>query len=342
MKDLARQDSRECFEKLLAQDRVSSEGDKARDIGRRQAQRELAQYYKAEIAQKEQKKAKEYSSKVQSGVEIQYFPFVEGETINKNREAKSAKMREEMRSFFDRQREQKPPRVDTLLAETSLEHQVRYGGGADGSVVPGDDVAPHMNRHPRFLSRAREHMSRRLHDAHVRQALEDKVLQTKQELEQLSARKQAEREQWEDGMQVNDALRTDVGQAKASERRKHADYLKSQMEERKRREQRDRDDWHSSVIGYYGPEEKELQGSDMHRDHCTDLIKQMEVDNMRRASSRNARLRQERRLIDNCMAEMSQDRAKEKQKQQLHKEVLTTTWKSQQKIKDAMKELQGY
>jgi len=340
-KALARKNSREFVERLLAQDRMTTEGDKAREIGRRHAQRELAQYYKAEIAEKEQAKASEYRSKVESGVEIQYFPFVEGETINKSREAKSAKMREEMRGFLNHQREKHPPRTDTLLAETSHEHNIRYGNSREGSVLPGDDVAPHMNRHPRFLSRAREHMSRRLHDAHVRKALEDKVLQTRAELESASQQREAERQQWEEGMQVNDALRYDLSQAKAMEKKKHAEILKSQMKERADREQRVHREQHADITGYYGPEEKELQETGLHREHCTELIKQMEVDNSRRCNSRNARLRQERRLIDNCMAEMLQDRSKERQKNVLHREVLTTTWKSQQKIKHAVDTLEG-
>jgi len=340
-KALARKNSREFVEKLLAQDRLTTEGDRAKDIGRRHAQRELAQYYKAEIAEKERARAGKYRSKVDSGVEIQYFPFVEGETIDRRREEKSATMREEMRSFLGKQREKHPPRADSLLAETSLEHAVHYGGedAAGGGALPGEDVAPHLTRHPRFLSRAQEHHSRRLHDAHVRKALEDKVMQTRQDLENLSRRRQAEHREWEEGMQVNDAVRADICNAKAAERKSHAAYLKQQMEERQHREQRDTSEKRAGVIGYYGPEEKELQGTELHQDHCAELIRQMDVDSRRRAESRGARLRQEQRLVDNGLAEMSRDRQKERLKNMLHREVLTTTWKSQQKIKQAMNQL---
>jgi len=196
-----------------------------------------------------------------------------------------------------------------------------------------------MGRHPRFLSRAREHMSRRLHDVHVRKALEDKVEQTRAELEAQSRRRQAELRQWEEGMLVNDALRYDSSQAKATERRKHADFLRSQITERRGRQDQEHQDQHAEIAGYYGPEEKEVQDMGLHREHCSDLIKQMEVDKQRRSSSRNQRLRQERRLIDNCLAEMAQDRDKERHKTVQHREVLTTTWKSQQKIKRAIKNL---
>merc|ERR1711920_841329 len=118
------------------------------------------------------------------------------------RDEKCAKQREEMRGFLEKQRELKPPRMDTLLAETAVDNRLAYpsassstGTRADhhslvDSLDADDDVAPHMARYPRFLSRAREHMSRRLHDVHVRKALEDKVQQTKTELAKLAAEKE--------------------------------------------------------------------------------------------------------------------------------------------------------
>lgn len=349
-KALARKNSREFFDRLLAHNRLVTEGDKAKSMSRRDAQRELAQYYKAKMAEKERVKANEYQAKVESGIDVQYFPFVEGETINKSREVQNQQMRDEMRSFLQSQREQHPPRMDTLRAETSVDHSIKYpmmpfhrsvgssqppdriAHGGDDAGFSGDVVAPHMSRHPRFLSRAREHMSRRLHDSHVRQALEQKVQDTKAELEAMAQQKQAEIQQWEEGMRVYDALRYDNGQARVMENRRVQDFIKSQIEERKGKVKQEHQEIFGNA-GYFGPEEKEVQDPDLHRDHCTDLIKQMQVDQLRRESDRSQRLRQEKRLIDNGIAEMSQDRMKERQKALQHREVLTTTWKSQQKIK---------
>lgn len=98
-KALARKNSRDFVEKLLSDDRMVNEADKAKDIGRRTAQRGLAQYYKAKIAEKEAEKSQAYQSKLDSGVAIQFFPFIEGETINQNRQAEASKMRDEMRGF---------------------------------------------------------------------------------------------------------------------------------------------------------------------------------------------------------------------------------------------------
>jgi len=335
---------------------MGNEGDKAKEIDRRLAQRELATYYKAKIAEKEKVKATSYQAKVEGGIDSQYFPFVEGETIDKNREAKSAKQRDEMRSFLQRQREERPPRMDTLLTETNNDHRLEYatmsssyGGGVSSArnqhadtLDAEDDVAPHMARYPRFLSRAREHMSRRLHDVHVRKALEDKVEQTKAELATLSAQRELEQQQYEDGMLVNDALRYDNGQNRAAERRSHSVHLQSQIADKKERKKQAKAKSDAEEPGYWGPEQKEAQDGKVHNVHCSELINQMEIDQQRRASDRKQRLRQERRLVDNCMAEMSQDRDTERQKALQHREVLTTTWKSQKKIKDTSKRVEAY
>lgn len=366
---LEKQHSREFVEAVLAQDRVTTEGDKAREITRRNAQRELAKYYKTKIAEKEMAKAEAYQEKVKSGAEIHYFPFVEGENITRSRQAQSHKQREEMRSFLKQQREANPPRMDSLLYDVDHEYNHKYpemphngiransmppptGGGALASTavpVPpggppddaGEDVAPHMARPPRFLSRAHEHMSRRLHDDHVRKALEDKVRQTKDELEAAKVKRQSEAAQLEDGILVNDALRYDSRVAKAADRRKNAEFLQSQMRERKSKMDDEAKERRAEPAGYWGPEEKEMQDEDMHRVHCHDLITQMEVNQSRRLDSRHRRLRQERRLVDNSMAAMSMDRDKERQKYLQHREVLTTTWQSQQRIRDAMTRIEN-
>merc|ERR1719277_275649 len=113
------------------------------------------------------------------------------------------------------------------------------------------------------------------------------------------------------------------------DRRRNAEYLKEQIEERRKKEDSEIQDRRKEPAGYWGPEEKRGKEQDAVRNHCNDLITQMEVNQYRRLDSRSRRIRQERRLVDNCVAEMTQDRERERQKHQLHKEVLVTTWKSQ-------------
>lgn len=341
---MERKNSREFVDALLAKDRKTTESDKALEVNRRKSQRQLAQYYKTKIAEKEMTKANAYQLKLESNVADQHFPFVEGENIDKNRKDQAATMRSEMRTFLHTQRTANPPRTDSLLRDMRVDHIHKYNlhgtsdtVDSDEPLVPlsGDEVAPHMARYPRFLSRAREHMSRRLHDEHVKIALDDKVSQTKFDLDTLREKRENEVRQWEDGMLANDALRDDMKNAKSVERRRVAQFLKIQMKERSRKDRVDLEEKRAEPIGYWGPEEKELQSDELHRSHCGDLIKQMQVNQQRRLDERNQRLRQERRLIDNSVAEMSQDRQKERLKAAQHKEVLTTTWKSQQKIRHA-------
>jgi len=378
-KALERKNSREFVEKLLADDRMVNEADKAKEIGRRSAQQGLAQYYKAKIAEKEAEKANAYQTKLESGVTVHFFPFTEGENINMKQQEAKSKMRKEMRGFLEKQRKEHPPRADALLADTDQNYTHMYpemwqkpppgveaisgAGPAVGSGYPGSsgdsapgagkaspgrrsrsgpagevqaDVAPHMARYPRFLSRAREHMSRRIHDAHVRKALEDKVQRTKDELEDLTRRRQTELNQWEEGLMVNDALRYDGARSKAVELKKNAQFLKGQVEEKHQQKERELYNRRAEPAGYWGPEEKSLPGNYIHRQHCNDLIKQMEVNQNRRLDSRSRRLRQEQRLVDNSVAEMTQDRQKDQMKLQQHKEILIATWDSQRKIREVM------
>lgn len=318
----ARKNSRDEFDKLVVQDRLTTEGEKARVMSRRQAQRELANYYKEKIGEKEKAKANEYSNKKDNGVAIQYFPFIEGETIDKNRAAKSANMREEMRDFLQQQRDLKPPRPDAKNND-AIESPVELA----------------MN--PRFLSRAHPHMSRRLQDGHVRKTLEDKVRTTKAELEAAAQQREMERQQWEESLLVNDALRYDKDQAKMAEKKRTAQFLLNQMEEHKHQAAREHTEKRTERPAYWGPEEKQPQPAEIHRDHCKDIIQQMEVVQNRRLNSRSRRLRQERQIVDNGLAEMSQDREKERTKANRHREVLTTTWQSQQKIRQALTALEA-
>jgi len=357
-KALQKQSSQEYFDRMAQENRIVMDRDKAKMMNRRSAQRELAQHYKAKMAEKEQFKANEYSSKLEDGVQI-HFPFVEGDNINRNRKTQNQQMREEMRSFLRTQREKQPPRTDMLMVETSNENAIKYPEmpfqRSTGSSLPrrrdtsapqpdastqGDVVAPHMSRHPRFLSRAREHASRQLHDRHIRKVLEDKVQATQEELEAQAQKNQDDLRDWHEGLMVHDALRHDNGRARVAENRRVQDVLRNQMKESEERRKREHQDIFGG-IGYFGPEEKEVQPQGMHTEHCADLIQQMQVNHQRRIHENDKKLRQEKRLIDNGIAEMAQDRHMQRHKAKQHKDVLTATWSSQQKIKSAIKAVEN-
>ncbi|CAK9114103.1 unnamed protein product [Durusdinium trenchii] len=373
-KALARKNSREMVQKLIEEDRMKSEGLKATVQSRRSMLKDLAQQYKASIAEKEQQRAALKASK--RGPPVSYFPFVEGETIAKGRAAKSQVLREEMQGFLQKQREQKPPRNDQLIQDTRVDNILLYPVQPKatpqstmqsqtmeeplflveapltpevqhGDAIPEaemklvDETCPHMQRHPVFLTKARDHKSRRLYDDHVRRTLEEKVEQTKIELAQLARKRQEEVQTLEDSMLVADALRHDGTTAKADARRRHAMFLKEQMQEQQTRREEEKANKKKETAGYWGPEDKPTQASQSHRNHCHDLIKQMEVDQNRRLVDRTMHLRQEKQIVNNCLAQMEQDREMEKQKIKQHREVLVTTWKSQLQLREVMKNIEG-
>merc|ERR1719221_1381388 len=125
-----------------------------------------------------------------------------------------------MRGFLKKQKEDHPPRMDSLLADTKFSNPIKYPTApvhgkpaiipqkdigdytaeATADIDVNDDCSPHIARYPRFLSRAREHMSRRLHDVHVKKALEEKVAQTRRELEAHRLGQGDQAQQWEEGM----------------------------------------------------------------------------------------------------------------------------------------------
>eukprot|EP00930_Biecheleria_cincta_P004707 TRINITY_DN105633_c0_g1_i1.p1 TRINITY_DN105633_c0_g1~~TRINITY_DN105633_c0_g1_i1.p1 ORF type:complete len:492 (-),score=139.77 TRINITY_DN105633_c0_g1_i1:41-1483(-) len=361
-KAMKRQNSREFVQRLLEEDRMKSEGLKATDLGKKSALKELAQDYKARIAQNELSKADALRAE-RSTPGANYFPFVEGENIVKGREQKSAKLREEMRGFLTKQREEHPPRNDSLIQDTKQNHKLLYNLGpkdfaatapsftaSDRPASPSkgseqlklvDEPSAHMARHPVFLTKAKEHMSRRLTDGHVRKALEQKVEETKHELMQMSEQRQGEVQRLEDSLLVADALRYDSGAAKADERRRHAQFLREQISQGREKKQQEKAFWRSECAGYWGPEDKAPVDVGAHRAHCSDLIKQMEVDHNRKLLDRDRRLKVERKMIDNCLVQMEADRAVEMQKHVQQRQVLVTTWQSQQKIKEAMKTIDG-
>lgn len=350
--EMERRASRELIDQLFERDRQSLERDRTKQKKRREAHQALAQKYKAAIVQKELIKAKNYEEKINASVD-EFFPFNEGETVEKYREEQNAVLRDEMRGFLKTQRQDQPPRTDPLLTAVKNNHHHQYPTQGPGILPntrsksvdqppPGGVIAPHIcAKHPLFLSRAREHMSRRIADEHVRKAMEEKVELMKSQLETMAADRHSEARRHEEGLMINDALRYDNALIKATERQKNAEFLRGQIEERKKRAQAEKKEQRAECAGYWGPEEKDLQAGDLHDNHCKHLIAQMEVNQHRRLDSRHRRLQQEKKLIENSMREMAVDRLRDREKADRHRSVLTHTWANQQKIRSAVQHVEG-
>jgi hypothetical protein len=352
-KAIQRNNSREEFDRLLEANQRVIEDQRSQAITRRSAQREMAHYYKSKICEKEEKKANAYNEKLASASSNLYWPFREGETVSKEREAKAKVLHEEMQGFMAQQRQANPPRQEfdplvahnTVKAGYSLQYPVSPRDGLPALGSPADaktwDPAKesHISGHPRFLRKDNLNGRRKNQETLAAKTLEQRVLQTKQELEARASALRAEQQEWEEGMLVNDAIKYDRDKAKAIERRRNKDYLLSQMEEKKTVRKQEHDSEMGKYVGYWGPEEKPLQDVSVRRDHCSDLIKQMEVDQKRKTMERNTAVREEKKLLKNAMTELVRDRMRDRRKAQEEKSVLTSTWGNQEKIIQAKRDL---
>jgi len=347
-KTMERSASRELIDQIFERDRQNLEHDRLKQLKRRETHQALAQKYKTSIVQKELATANEYSKKLEHGPNEEFFPFVEGETVEKHRESQNTMLKDEMRDFLKTQRASQPPRQDMLMQSVSHHHSHHYtlAKSVPVSLEPTkaenlkvtNGVAPHIGaKHPLFLTQSRAHMSRRINDEHVHKAMEDKVELCKTQLEQLAADRHREARAHEEGLMINDALRYDNALIKASERAKNAEFLRGQINERKMRADMERKEQRKECAGYWGPEEKNLQAGDIHEDHCKHLIHQMEIDQHRRLDDKHRKLQQEKKIVENSMMEMAIDRSKANEKVTRQRKVLTQTWNNQTKIREAMK-----
>lgn len=345
---MERKASRELIEQIFERDQLNLEHDRQKQLKRRETHQALAQKYKTAIVQQELDRAQEYAKKVEGGGNEVFFPFCEGETVEKHRESQNTMLKDEMRDFLKTQRGSQPPRDDMLMQSVSHQHSHGYvPANAKSAPLPqastkgeqqANGVAPHIGgKHPIFLSRNREHMSRRISDDHVRKAMEDKVELCKSQLEQLALDRHREARGHEEGLMINDALRYDNALIKASERAKNAEFLRGQIKEREMRASVERKEQRKESAGYWGPEEKNLTPGDIHGDHCKHLIHQMEVDQHRRLDDKHRKLQQEKKIIENSMMEMAVDRNKACRKSAHQKATLVQTWNNQTKIREAMK-----
>lgn len=346
-KGMERQASRELIDQIFERDRQNLENDRMKQQKRRETHQSLATKYKTAILQKELTQAKEYAAKLEHGPNEEFFPFVEGETVEKHRDSQNTMLKDEMRDFLKTQRASQPPREDMLMQSVSHHHPHHYVVAKSAPVSldtvkteskTANGVAPHIGaKHPLFLTQSRAHMSRRINDEHVHKAMEDKVELCKTQLEQLAADRHREARAHEEGLMINDALRYDNALIKASERAKNAEFLRGQINERKVRADMERKEQRKECAGYWGPEEKNLTAGDIHEDHCKHLIHQMEIDQHRRLDDKHRKLQQEKKIVENSMIEMAIDRKKQVEKSTRQKKVLTQTWNNQAKIREAMK-----
>merc|ERR1719311_1259397 len=334
---ILRQNSRELIDQIMERDRAVVEKDKSRHRNRRELHTQLATGYKAAIVDRESEDQLREERK-QKDRQEEYFPYVEGETFLKYRQAQREMLSGETRDFLEEQRKQHPPRADSLLASVEKEHRFHYpADGAD--ILPSEEhcgVGSHIGgKHPRFLTRASMHMCRRTNDDHVKKALQDKTEITQKELMDSARKSHKLNEEMKEGVKINDALHYAQGVKEAQNRQRNALYVKSQIEDRQARKQQEIVEMRKADAGYYGPDEKVPVGSEVYTEHCRHVVGQMAVDKQRKALERDRRVMQEKAIVSNAMRELRDDRACEEEKRQHHQQALVATWASQQQIRQA-------
>lgn len=364
---------------FLQKEMLKEKGEQTKNVGKKQEQRQLAEYYREMIKEKEEGRANQYQSKVQAGVAMNFFPFVDGERVKKDREVKSQEMNREMRSFLQRQREARPVRQDGVNPQLNRGHMVDYPSfpapstgrpptgslsergppgtpraagegrlGTAGSALvrrPSGEAqaSSQVDAPPRFEQRP-EGLPRQQDDTHVRRALEAKVQETKNELAVLNQRKQLEMQLWEEGLAVSDAIGADSSQQKAIAVRRHGEDLKLQIADRERRAEAEKEEKRSQVFGYWGPDSKESKARGKKEDprEITKFYQaQMKVNKERKALEKQLQHRQEKRIVENCLVQIAEERDREAEKERRQREVLVTTWHSQKKIKEIRNEVEA-
>merc|ERR1719240_205044 len=126
VEQMERKASKELIDQIFERDQQNLDNDRIREQKRREAHQALAQKYKSAIVQKELSQAQEYDEKRRGGPGEEFFPFVEGETVERYREEQNSVLRSEMRDWMKKQRDDQPPRRDALLASVSTHHHHHY------------------------------------------------------------------------------------------------------------------------------------------------------------------------------------------------------------------------
>ena len=116
---MERRASQELTDQIFERDQQNLEHDREKQQKRRETHQVLAQKYKSAIVQKELSMAQEYTKKLESGPNEEFFPFVEGETVEKHRESQNTMLKDEVRNFLATQRQSQPPRQDMLMQAVS-------------------------------------------------------------------------------------------------------------------------------------------------------------------------------------------------------------------------------
>lgn len=341
-----RKDSLALVDRLLEKERQALDNERQKQLDRREQQAVLSKQYKERIIEKESVRENAYATKVAEQRSEAYFPFNEGEVVETYRAHANARLRAEMQEFTEAQRNALPPRSDKLLDSVRVDHNVLYPLAPNARNVKageylketvakppaeGPAVVPYVCQdYPKFLTRARQYLSRRTETEHVKLAMAKEVDRTRENLERMAAERREDAREHEEGKAINESLRYDDDRAQQIARKQNAEYVHAQMTERETREASHARSLKEAPHGYWGPEEKiAVDKRTFQEQMCKDLVAQMAVNQNRKLDSRDRNLRQERCLVENAVADMLRERDRQVARAAKQKDALKRAWKNQ-------------
>jgi len=279
----------------------------------------LAEHYREEIAARAARR-KAAKAPVE---EKRYFPFTDGERVEQQQREAKARRQAEMQACMEElsPRPRRNPQARPPVAP--------YVGEA---AAKPPQVHSFNDCYPKFLSKAEDHMTRRTDVQHVHRAMRAKMDETYSRLQgEFEQSKQQERQR-NAGLALHDRL-TGVGAADMlQERRKNAEVLRQQMEDKRQRLSDEKAAYRAHEHGYYGPPNKQKTDV-LVVEHKRMLKAQMQEQKSRLEDDREFDLKQDRILNANMLREMVSDHERSAKKVWKYRETLKRSWEQQLKMK---------
>lgn len=304
---------------LLEADRAAFGANQEQARVRREQQIALSEHYREEIAER----AARRKAAKQPVEEKRYFPFTDGERVERLQREAKAKRQEEMQRVHA---EIAPPVRRNPQARPPV---APYSG--EQALGP-PKVHSFNNAYPLFLSKAEDHMTRRTDARHVHRAMRAKMSETYDELKGEFEQSKHEERQRNAGLALHDRL-TGVGASDMlQERLKNAEVLRKQIADKQQRLSDEKAAFRAHEHGYFGPPNK-MKTDVLVHEHKRILKEQMQEQKARNEDDREFDLKQDRILNHNMLREMVSDHERSTKKVWKYRETLKRSWEQQLKMK---------
>jgi len=308
---------------LLEIERGSFDDDIIKDRSKNDAARALADHHKAEIARRAE--ARRRADQAKARKDPSHFPFTDGEKLEKRRKDLARAHAQDLLEQFVTS----APRADPLKPRAVQ----AYGENA-ARPTTAPEVHSFNSHYPVFLTKAREHTLRLADPVANRAAAQQRVAAAYEALQRDYETKLAEREGRGFGLEKNDSLSAEAQAASLEERKKNADAIRQQMEEKLQKREEEKKQAREESHGYYGPANKgyTVQQS-LAKEHANDLKRQIEVDKARAKDLREYELAQDRIYNESQSQAIVSDQRHAIMREKKSQRVLKESWAQQVKMR---------